>query len=148
MRSDRRGFTLIELIVVVSIIGLLASIAVPRYSVLKQRAIVASMISDLRNLLTAQEAFISAHGDYAGGITGGNEIPGTGGAGRAALQLSDGVQLQLNYRSNPATGEGWSAVATHPAVTDPSTNECGIFVGAPAYSPSVDVTVPGAIVCY
>jgi prepilin-type N-terminal cleavage/methylation domain-containing protein len=148
MRSNRRGFTLIELLVVVSIIGLLASIALPRYSVLKQRAHVAAMISDLRNLLTAQEAFLSAHGDYAGTVTGGPEVPGTGGAGRVSLQLSPGVQLEMHYRSNPSTGEGWNAIASHPGVTDDATDECGIFVGPPAYAPAAEVTVPGAIVCF
>lgn len=148
MRSDRRGFTLIELLVVVSIIGLLASIALPRYSVLKQRAHVTAMISDLRNLLTAQEAFISVYGDYAGGVVNGSETPGTGGAGRVSLATSAGVQLEVHYMTSPGNGEGWNAIATHPGVTDPDTDECGIFVGPAAYAPAAEVTVPGAIVCF
>ncbi len=49
------GFTLIELLVVVVIIGVLATIAIPQYYKVRERAHVAAMKSDLRNLVTAQE---------------------------------------------------------------------------------------------
>ena len=52
-----RGFTLIELLIVVVIIGLLAVIAIPKVSNTKQKAYVAQMKSDLKNLATAEEAF-------------------------------------------------------------------------------------------
>ena len=48
--SRRQGFTLIELLLVVVVIGLLASIALPKFSNTKGKAIAASMKSDLRNL--------------------------------------------------------------------------------------------------
>src|SRR5437667_11689252 len=54
---SRNGFTLIELLIVVVIIGLLATIAIPKFSNTKEKAYVASMKSDLRNLATAEEAF-------------------------------------------------------------------------------------------
>ncbi len=146
--SDRRGFTLIELLAVVTIIGVLASIAVPRYSYLKQRAYIASMLSDLHNLVSAEEAFYSVNGDYAGGITPGAEVPGMGGSGRATLLPSPGVVITVTWHSSNSKGEGWSAVATHPGVTDPSRDECGVFVGDPSYSPSASVTRPGVITCY
>ena len=63
---NRKGFTLIELLIVVVIIGILAAIAIPKFANTKQKAIVASMKSDLRNLVTAQEAFFSDNNDYAG----------------------------------------------------------------------------------
>lgn len=53
----RAAFTLIELLVVVVVIGILASIAIARYSSVKQRAYVASMQNDLRNIVTAQEIY-------------------------------------------------------------------------------------------
>jgi prepilin-type N-terminal cleavage/methylation domain-containing protein len=146
--QGRKGFTIIELLVVISIIGLLASIAIPRLSQLKGRAIVASMTSDLRNLVTSQEAFLSTHGAYAGGIVPTAEIPGQGGAGRVSLQLSEGVSLTVTYHTNPGQGEGWSAVATHPGVTDAATDQCGVFVGHPSFSPNAAVTAPGMISCY
>jgi type IV pilus assembly protein PilA len=146
--KGRKGFTIIELLVVISILGLLASIAMPRLSQLKGRALVASMTSDLRNLVTSQEAFVSSHGAYAGGIVPTAEIPGQGGSGKVSLQLSEGVVMTVTYHNNPGQGEGWSAVATHPGVTDPATDTCGVFVGHSSYSPNAAVTSPGTISCY
>src|SRR5947199_6768068 len=56
---SRRGFTLIELLIVVVIIGLLAAIAIPKFSNTKEKAYIAAMKSDLRNLVTAEEAYFA-----------------------------------------------------------------------------------------
>ena len=65
---NRKGFTLIELLIVVVIIGILAAIAIPKFANTKEKAVVASMKSDLRNLVTAQESFFSDNQDYAGSV--------------------------------------------------------------------------------
>ena len=61
----RTGFSLIELMTVVAIIGLLAVIAIPKLANLKGRAQVAAMKSDLRNLVTLQENYFAQHLKYA-----------------------------------------------------------------------------------
>src|ERR1700745_883895 len=66
--SGRKGFTLIELLIVVVIIGILAAIAIPKFANTKQKAVVAGMKSDLRNLVTAQEGFFSDNQTYATGF--------------------------------------------------------------------------------
>ena len=58
--GSRRGFTLIELLIVVVIIGILAAIGIPKFAATKEKAMMAQMKSDLRNLATAQEAY-AAH---------------------------------------------------------------------------------------
>ena len=55
MRHDNRGFTLIELLIVVVIIGILAAIAVTNFANSKERAMVAAMKTDLRNLVSAED---------------------------------------------------------------------------------------------
>jgi prepilin-type N-terminal cleavage/methylation domain-containing protein len=59
MKSNRKGFTLIELLIVVVIIGILAAIAIPKFANTKEKAYVASMKSDLRNLMTAEEGYFA-----------------------------------------------------------------------------------------
>lgn len=145
---DRRGFTLIELIVVLTIIGVLVSIGLPRYAYLRDRAHAAAMVSDLRHVITAQEAFFSVYGDYAGAVHAGPEVPGTGGAGIATVGISPNVSITVTYRTTPNLGEGWSATATHAAASDPARDECGVFMGDLGYSPNAAVTRPATVVCY
>jgi len=59
IRRNNQGFTLIELLIVVVIIGILAAIAIPRFSATKGKAFDAAAKTDLRNAMTAQEAYYS-----------------------------------------------------------------------------------------
>jgi type IV pilus assembly protein PilA len=65
MLKMRKGFTLIELLIVVVIIGILAAIAIPKFANTKNKAYVTAMKSDLRNLVTAEEAYFSDSTSYA-----------------------------------------------------------------------------------
>jgi len=56
-RGKRSGFTIIELIVVITIIGILAAIAIPQYYAYKLRTYEASVKSALRNLSSAEESY-------------------------------------------------------------------------------------------
>jgi prepilin-type N-terminal cleavage/methylation domain-containing protein len=143
--KNRKGFTLIELLIVVVIIGILAAIAIPKFANTKEKAVVASMKSDLRNLVTAQEAFFSDNQDYAGGTYLGDgtvytQTNGTGGAGRLAASPSANNTLTVTYTSAAA----WSATATNPAVTSAANDECGVFVGTVV----APMTAEGAPACY
>src|SRR3989442_13355072 len=68
LSMNRKGFTLIELLIVVVIIGILAAIAIPKFANTKEKAYLASMKSDLRNLVTAEEAYFADSVKYTSNL--------------------------------------------------------------------------------
>ena len=127
----------------VLIVGIMAAIAVPKFAKQKQKAIVASMKSDLRNLVTAEEAFFSDNNDYAGAAVATAQVNGVGGAGKVSFVPSTGNVLVLTWVS----ASGWKATMTNPAVTGvPAT--CGIYTGPAANSPNAAVVQEGAPGCW
>ena len=65
---DEKGFTLIELMIVIAIIGILAAIAIPQFSAYRKRSYNASANADLRNAATAQEAYFVDESTYTGTV--------------------------------------------------------------------------------
>ena len=117
----RTGFTLIELLIVVAIIGLVATIAVPKLINTTERALVAGMKSDLRNLVTAQENYLSEHGKYATDL--GPDYHYSAGNRPPAITLSD---------------DGWTASITNPNTTE----QCAVFVGSTSLAPATREAAP------
>jgi type IV pilus assembly protein PilA len=129
--EGRRGFTLIELLIVVVIIGLLAAIAIPKFANTKEKAIVTSMRSDLRNLATAQEGYWVENRTYYGGV-----IPNLG---TFQFQPTGGVTVTMVE----AHDAGWSARATAAPMT---LQECVIFYGA-IKAPIPPASADAAVAC-
>jgi len=122
---NTKGFTLIELLIVVVIIGILAAIAIPKFANTKEKAYVASMKSDLRNLITAQEAYFADQVTYAS----------------TTSNLNFSVSAGNTVTVGTATGTGWAATAANNATT----KTCAIFVGA--VTPPAPATAEGAPAC-
>ena len=55
--KNSKGFTLIELMIVIAIIGILAAIAIPQFASYRAKSYNASSVSDARNLRTDLEAY-------------------------------------------------------------------------------------------
>jgi len=57
MKRIQKGFTLIELMIVVAIIGILAAIAIPQFTKYRERAFNSAALADARNLKTDLEGY-------------------------------------------------------------------------------------------
>jgi len=129
MRERQAGFTLIELLIVVVIIGILAAIAIPKFGATKEKAYVATMKSDLRNLATAEESFFYDSTTYYGGAVPNLTV--------LPYSPSAGVTITITV----ANGMGWAATAA--SQYTPST--CAVFYGSAA-APS-PATTEGVVAC-
>lgn len=56
-KKNQKGFTLIELMIVIAIIGILAAIAIPQFSAYRKRGYNASALTDAKNGYTAAQAY-------------------------------------------------------------------------------------------
>lgn len=133
-RTLKKGFTLIELLIVVVIIGILAAVAIPKFSNTKQRANRSAGIADMRNLATSQEGFYADSNRYAA-------IADTGSAaGRMNFTPSAGNTALTMV----ATSTGWSA-----RITIPAAEACGIYHGTAAAPAGMPASTPSGVpVCW
>jgi len=69
LRKDQGGFTLIELMVVVVIIGLLAAVAVPQFFDQRDNAFEARKAADIKILQNAVDLYYVENGDYPTDLT-------------------------------------------------------------------------------
>jgi type IV pilus assembly protein PilA len=135
--TTRKGFTLIELLIVVVIIGILAAIAIPKFANTKEKAYLASMKSDLRNMATVEEGYFSDFQTYATGSA--SNLGGVATtSGLAGFVPSAGVTVAATATG----GTGWSATAVHSALT--AGRKCAIFIGVAVVAPA---TVDGEPKC-
>jgi prepilin-type N-terminal cleavage/methylation domain-containing protein len=102
MKSNRKGFTLIELLIVVVIIGILAAIAIPKFANTKEKAYVAAMKSDLRNLMTAEEGYFADFQAY-GSPAQVNFTESNGVINVTVTPLATGYSASVAHNQTPRT---------------------------------------------
>jgi len=136
-RSMKKGFTLIELLIVVVIIGILAAVAIPKFSNTKQRASRSAGVADMRNLATAQEGFFADSNRYAGTAdigTGPGRMNWSPSNGNGAPPTGSGTFVLV------ATPTGWSA-----DMSIPGAQRCGIFSGNAVRPTGMNVLNPEGV---
>ena len=126
--TDKKGFTLIELLIVVVIIGILAAIAIPKFSATREKAYFAAMKSDLKNLASQQEIYYADEYSYTNNTT------------NLGFVASDAVNIGI-----AASSTGWSATATHDALA--ASQGCAIYYGGGTGITNFGVTQAGEISC-
>jgi prepilin-type N-terminal cleavage/methylation domain-containing protein len=109
-RSNRRGFTFIELLIVMVVMSVLAGIGVPRIRSMKERSYQAMLRSDLGALRTAQEAYYAENLRYATDISA------------LEFRLSTNVSIAIES-TDPL--KGWRAEARHLWLATPCTTAAG-----------------------
>jgi len=127
--ESRNGFTLIELLIVVVVIGILATIAIPKFSSMREKSYIAAVTSDLKSFASQQEIYLSNNFTYAGSVTALTE-----------LTLSDNVVISVNESGQT----GWAATGTHSGL---GSSQCGLFFGSAASGNATPATVPGVVTC-
>lgn len=117
-RNTRGGFTLIELLIVVVIIGILATIAIPKFGATKDKAKLVSVRADIRNLMSTMEGYASDSGRY---IT----------PDPAKQVVSTGNQITTLLAN--AQGSGYTITVTNATISQgPKTCTVGVATDAPS----------------
>jgi prepilin-type N-terminal cleavage/methylation domain-containing protein len=112
-RSTQKGFTLVELLIVVIILGILAVIAIPQFSPATDDARVAALDSTLTNMRSAIEMYYQQHGKYPSALTAAPTNPCSGTSGAGLLGSAQAFISQLTLYTDANGGACSIADAKH-----------------------------------
>lgn len=100
MNVQQRGFTLIELMIVVVVIGILTAVAVPGYGSYRIKSSRAAAQTELLQLASLQEKIYLNANAYSPNLTTAYDGNATGGLGKTSGQTEDG-RYALSFNGTP-----------------------------------------------
>lgn len=109
--TSQKGFSLIELMIVVAIIGILASIAIPNYQRFQAKARQSEARSQLAAVFTAEKAFLAEWNQYFGDLAEVGYVPEGDLRYNVGFSANGGIQTPANYTG--ALGGGANPVANN-----------------------------------
>ena len=116
--NKQSGFTLIEILVVVAIIGILAAIAIPQFAAYRAKGFDARAASDCRNAATAEEAYFVDNASYSSTASA---LPGFVQSANVTVTLSGSATSFTSTCSSPKGTAGYSCVwSSAPAAGQPN----------------------------
>jgi type IV pilus assembly protein PilA len=125
----RSGFTLLELLTVMLIIGILAAVAISRFWTVKERAYLVSMKDALRTASVQQERYFGTNMAYSNDP---DLLPD--------YEISDGITVTITWTAS----RGWAATAEHASMPG---RTCGYFTGPAPAGAAPPATEGGIIAC-
>ena len=156
----KKGFTMIELIFVIVILGILASVAIPRLASTREDAEISALVANIRTLISDAASYYAVKGEFAGAKwsditnvpvrTGGRKPASdsqvTGGADGGAVYLTTGDTNCILVRLRDKGGNIPVAfIQIAKVVQNVNTPICKEILKAAPIKAYLDLTVPGVL---